>query len=76
MTDQSPADSRAEPLAGGCLCGAVRFTISGPLRGIVLCHCSQCLKIHGHIAGHTRVAGRHLSVVQGVRQNCGFLTAS
>lgn len=32
---------------GSCLCGAVRYEISGPIRNIVLCHCSQCRKAQG-----------------------------
>lgn len=32
---------------GGCLCGAVRFTITGSIRNIVYCHCSQCRKAQG-----------------------------
>lgn len=32
---------------GGCLCGAVRFEITGPIRDIVYCHCSQCRKAQG-----------------------------
>lgn len=34
-------------VTGGCLCGAVRFEISGPIRHIVHCHCSQCRKAQG-----------------------------
>ena len=33
---------------GGCLCGAVRYTVAGPLRDVVACHCSQCRKTSGH----------------------------
>ena len=32
---------------GGCLCGAVRFEIHGPIQNIVYCHCSQCRKVQG-----------------------------
>ncbi len=32
---------------GGCLCGAIRFEIRGPIRNIVLCHCSECRKAQG-----------------------------
>jgi len=34
-------------LAGGCLCGAVRYRIDGELGPIVLCHCGQCRKAQG-----------------------------
>src|SRR5262245_23873659 len=27
---------------GSCLCGAVRFDITGPLRPVIACHCTQC----------------------------------
>ncbi|MEM9436754.1 MAG: GFA family protein [Pseudomonadota bacterium] len=33
---------------GGCLCGAVRYRVSGPLRPVVACHCLQCRKTSGH----------------------------
>lgn len=32
---------------GGCLCGAVRYEIAGPVRNIVHCHCSRCRKAQG-----------------------------
>jgi len=32
---------------GGCLCGSVRFFITGPIRNIVYCHCSRCRKAQG-----------------------------
>lgn len=32
---------------GGCLCGAVRFETTAPLREVVFCHCSQCRKQTG-----------------------------
>lgn len=32
---------------GGCLCGQIRYQLSGPLADIQLCHCSQCRKAQG-----------------------------
>ncbi len=38
---------------GTCLCGAVRYKVLGPLRDVVNCHCSLCLKFHGHYGAYT-----------------------
>jgi hypothetical protein len=38
---------------GGCLCAAVRYRVSGALRAVVDCHCSMCLKWHGHVGAYT-----------------------
>jgi len=38
---------------GGCLCGGVRYRISGALRGVIACHCSQCRRTSGHYAAMT-----------------------
>lgn len=32
---------------GGCLCGAVRYEVDGPLAPVQLCHCGQCRKAQG-----------------------------
>jgi hypothetical protein len=40
---------------GQCLCGAVRFTLNGPLRGVSVCHCGQCRRWHGHVGAYTNV---------------------
>lgn len=50
---------------GSCLCGAVRFTASGPLRGVVYCHCSQCRKQSGHYYAATNVADDDLTIEGG-----------
>lgn len=47
---------------GGCLCGAVRFSASGPLRGVVYCHCSMCRRQSGHFFAATRVADARLRI--------------
>ncbi|TML68231.1 MAG: GFA family protein [Actinobacteria bacterium] len=33
---------------GGCLCGSVRYTVGGPLREILVCHCIECRRWAGH----------------------------
>ncbi len=43
-------------MTGGCLCGAVRYALSGKLRPVVNCHCGQCRRSHGHYAAYTSVA--------------------
>jgi hypothetical protein len=32
---------------GSCLCGAVRYEITGRISPIILCHCSKCRKANG-----------------------------
>jgi hypothetical protein len=34
-------------IRGSCLCGGIKFEITGPLSGPLNCHCSQCRKQHG-----------------------------
>lgn len=38
---------------GSCLCGAVRYEVSGPLRPVIGCHCTQCRKQTGHYMAAT-----------------------
>lgn len=33
---------------GGCLCGGVRYRVTGPLRAPLACHCGQCRRQSGH----------------------------
>ncbi len=40
---------------GGCLCGSVRYRATGPLRDVLVCHCTQCRRQSGHIAAYTSV---------------------
>ena len=56
-------------VAGGCLCGAVRFRLDPPLRDVVLCHCSMCRRMHGHVGAYTNVArvGLHFDSERGLR---------
>jgi hypothetical protein len=38
---------------GGCLCGAVSYEVSGPLRDVLVCHCEECRRWHGHASATT-----------------------
>lgn len=33
---------------GSCLCGSVRYTVDGPLRDVLQCHCIRCQKVTGN----------------------------
>lgn len=41
---------------GGCLCGAVRYEVTGPLRPVIACHCSQCRRATGNFMTATAAA--------------------
>jgi hypothetical protein len=41
------------PFRGSCLCGECAFEVSGPLRNIIACHCTQCRKQTGHYLAAT-----------------------
>ena len=45
----------SETHRGGCLCGAVRITVEGPLGPVSACHCAQCRRQSGHYWAATEV---------------------
>lgn len=47
---------------GSCLCGAVRFTVQGPLGAPDACHCSACRKWSGHYLASADIAKSALTV--------------
>ncbi|MBS0367183.1 MAG: GFA family protein [Proteobacteria bacterium] len=57
------------PRTGGCLCGAVRYRVDGPLRPIVMCHCTQCRRMTGHFLAATAARRGHftLAASEGLR---------
>jgi len=71
-------------IRGGCLCGGVRYEISGELREMCFCHCQMCRRIHGtpfacyaavdpknrrYTQGEELIA-RYQSSAEGVRSFC------
>ncbi len=48
---------------GGCLCGAVRYRVAGPLRDVVACHCTQCRRTSGHHVAATQALERDMDIV-------------
>jgi len=52
--------------AGGCLCGAVRYTLYGPVRFLCYCHCTSCRRAAGApMVPWGTVALADLSIVRG-----------
>ena len=49
-------------ITGGCNCGGVTYTVAGPMREVVACHCSQCRKQTGHFYAATNAADADLTV--------------
>lgn len=53
------------PLTGRCLCGAVRFEATPPLRAVSFCHCRQCARWSGHVVAATAVKPERFRLTAG-----------
>ncbi|MFZ0388143.1 MAG: GFA family protein [Solirubrobacteraceae bacterium] len=51
-------------LTGGCLCGAVRYEVTGPLRDVENCHCSRCRRTNGHFGAYTAAPSGALTLIE------------
>ena len=54
----------SEHKTGSCLCGAVKFTVTGPLRPVIACHCQQCRKQTGNYMSATGTRDEHLKLTE------------
>lgn len=50
--------------SGRCLCGAVRYAVTGPLRDVSYCHCSQCRRTSGHFVAASACDTDHLRLIE------------
>ncbi|RYB93606.1 GFA family protein [Nocardioides oleivorans] len=48
--------------SGGCLCGAVRYEVDGPLRDVWNCHCERCRRWTGHHLAASAAAASDVTV--------------
>ncbi|MBT4889231.1 MAG: GFA family protein [Rhodospirillales bacterium] len=46
--------NETKELHGSCLCKGVSYTLSGAVREISHCYCSQCRRTHGLMGSYTR----------------------
>jgi len=66
---QPALPSRQQPLQGGCLCGAVRFQVSGPILSAGYCHCTHCQRRTGTgSSANCRVAQDGFEILSGAER--------
>ncbi len=51
-------------VTGRCLCGGVRYEVRGPLRGVLICHCEECRRWHGHVCATTAARKEDLVLLE------------
>lgn len=58
--------SEDDPLTGGCLCGTVRYEVTGPFISASYCHCTRCQRRTGAAASaNARVARSDFHLLSG-----------
>lgn len=57
-----------QTVQGRCLCGAVRFELTPPLRSVIVCHCRQCARWTGYAVAATAVEVDRFRLLSGADQ--------
>lgn len=47
---------------GRCVCGGIRFTVSGAMRDVIDCHCHRCRRFTGHHMAATSAPAAEIDV--------------
>jgi hypothetical protein len=56
------AGPRKTEHSGRCQCGAVTYRVRGNMRDVIVCHCGQCQRNHGHAPGYSAARKSELTV--------------
>ncbi|WP_282608157.1 GFA family protein [Pelagibius sp. Alg239-R121] len=59
MTDRS-----GNSIEGGCICGAVRYRVSGQLADVIACHCRECRRMSGHYYAATAASQEAFEITE------------
>jgi hypothetical protein len=51
-------------VSGRCICGAVAFEVTGELRDVHLCHCTECRRWAGHVWAASEAAWADLEFAE------------
>lgn len=62
---------------GSCLCGAIHYQVSAPLKALSHCHCKQCQKGHGAaFASYASVRRSNLQIDKGEHLLAGYQSSA
>ena len=62
MSKKNVEECTDKTQTGGCLCGAVRYEVTGLLRDVINCHCRMCQQLHGGFGPHSKALKSHISI--------------